>query len=231
MSGLWCVALGYGRKELSDAAYRQMLELPYYNSFFQSTTTPAIELARILTEVTPPQFNHVFYTGSGSEANDTLMRLVRRYWQLLGPARTQRHRFALEWLPRQHHCRRLAGRHEADARAARPGRRLAGYRAHQPALLVRRRRRPHARRVRSHVRARAGSEDPRGRPATRRGVHRRAGAGRRRPGDSARTPIGRRSSGSSTSTASCSPPTRSSAVSGAPASGSAASITERARTS
>jgi putrescine aminotransferase len=83
MSGLWCVALGYGRKELSDAAYKQLQELPYYNSFFQSTTTPAIELARILTEVTPPQFNHVFYTGSGSEANDTLIRLVRRYWQLL----------------------------------------------------------------------------------------------------------------------------------------------------
>ena len=71
MSGLWCVALGYGRRELAEAAYRQMLELPYYNSFFQSSTTPAIELARILTEVTPPQFNHVFYTGSGSEANDT----------------------------------------------------------------------------------------------------------------------------------------------------------------
>src|SRR3954466_10243547 len=83
MSGLWCVALGYGRKELADAAYAQMLELPYYNSFFQSTTPPAIEVARILTEVTPPQFNHVFYTGSGSEANDTLLRAIRRYWQLL----------------------------------------------------------------------------------------------------------------------------------------------------
>jgi len=83
MSGLWCVALGYGRKELADAAYRQLQELPYYNSFFQSTTTPAIDLARLLKEVTPPQFNHVFYTGSGSEANDTLIRLVRRYWQLL----------------------------------------------------------------------------------------------------------------------------------------------------
>jgi putrescine aminotransferase len=62
MSGLWCVALGYGRKELAEAAYKQMLELPYYNSFFQSTTPPAIELARILQEVTPPQFNHVFHT-------------------------------------------------------------------------------------------------------------------------------------------------------------------------
>ncbi len=84
MAGLWCVALGYGRRELIDAAARQMQELPYYNSFFQCTATPAIELARLLAEVTPPQFSRVFYTGSGSEANDTMLRMVRRYWQLLG---------------------------------------------------------------------------------------------------------------------------------------------------
>jgi putrescine---pyruvate transaminase len=83
MSGLWCVAVGYGRKELADAAYRQMIELPYYNNFFQCATPPAIELANVLAAVTPPQFNHVFFTGSGSEANDTLLRAVRRYWQLL----------------------------------------------------------------------------------------------------------------------------------------------------
>ena len=121
MSGLWCVALGYGRKELAEAAYKQMLELPYYNSFFQSTTPPAIELARMLAEVTPPQFNHVFYTGSGSEANDTMVRLVRRYWQLLGPARAKRDHFALERLSRQHHGRRQPRRHEAHARAGPDG--------------------------------------------------------------------------------------------------------------
>lgn len=82
MSGLWCVNLGYGRRELADAAYRQLLELPYYNSFFQVAHPPAIELARLLVEVTPPQFNHVFFTGSGSEANDTVVRTVRRYWDL-----------------------------------------------------------------------------------------------------------------------------------------------------
>jgi len=84
MAGLWCVALGYGRRELAEAAYRQMLELPYYNSFFQSANPPAIELAAALAELTPPQFRHAFLTGSGSEANDTLVRLVRRYWQLRG---------------------------------------------------------------------------------------------------------------------------------------------------
>jgi putrescine aminotransferase len=89
MSGLWCVNLGYGRRELAEAAYRQLLELPYYNSFFQAAHPPAIELARLLAEVTPPQFNHVFFTGSGSEANDTVVRTVRRYWDLLEqPRRT-----------------------------------------------------------------------------------------------------------------------------------------------
>jgi putrescine aminotransferase len=84
MSGLWCVALGYGRRELAEAAYRQMLELPYYNSFFQCANPPAIELAALLAELTPPQFKRAFFTGSGSEANDTLVRMVRRYWELRG---------------------------------------------------------------------------------------------------------------------------------------------------
>jgi putrescine aminotransferase len=84
MAGLWCVAVGYGRRELAEVAARQMNELPYYNSFFQCTTPPAIELATKLAEVTPPQFQHVFLTGSGSESVDTIIRLVRRFWQLEG---------------------------------------------------------------------------------------------------------------------------------------------------
>jgi putrescine aminotransferase len=84
MSGLWCVNVGYGRRELAEVAYRQMLELPYYNSFFKSTHPPAIELADLLAEITPPQFQRVFYAGSGSEANDTIVRMVRRYWDLVG---------------------------------------------------------------------------------------------------------------------------------------------------
>jgi putrescine---pyruvate transaminase len=84
MAGLWCVALGYGRRELAEVAARQMNELPYYNSFFQCTNAPAIELAAKLAELTPPQFRHVFFTGSGSESVDTAIRMVRRYWQLEG---------------------------------------------------------------------------------------------------------------------------------------------------
>ena len=84
MSGLWCVNLGYGRRELIEAAYRQLQMLPYYNSFFQCATAPAIELATLLAEVAPPSFDRVFYTNSGSEANDTIIRMVRRYWDIQG---------------------------------------------------------------------------------------------------------------------------------------------------
>lgn len=84
MSGLWCVNLGYGRNELVEAASRQMRQLPFYNSFFNTSVVPAIELAELLTEVTPPQFNHFFFTNSGSEGNDTILRMVRRYWDIKG---------------------------------------------------------------------------------------------------------------------------------------------------
>jgi putrescine aminotransferase len=84
MSGLWCVNVGYGQKDLIDAATRQLTELPFYNSFFQTATKPAIELAELLAEISPPQFKHVFFSGSGSEGNDTVVRMVRRYWDVLG---------------------------------------------------------------------------------------------------------------------------------------------------
>lgn len=84
MSGLWCVNIGYGRSELADAAARQMRELPFYNTFFQTTHVPAIALAAKLAELAPDDLNHVFFAGSGSEANDTNIRLVREYWARLG---------------------------------------------------------------------------------------------------------------------------------------------------
>ncbi len=84
MSGLWCVNLGYGREELIEAAHAQMRELPYYNAFFQTAHPPAIELASRLARLAPKDLNHVFFTGSGSEANDTVVRTARLYWALLG---------------------------------------------------------------------------------------------------------------------------------------------------
>jgi len=83
MSGLWCVSIGYGRDELVEAAAGQMRELPYYNSFFQCANPPSIELAAKLQEVSQPQFKRVFFAGSGSESNDTIVRMVRRYWDLM----------------------------------------------------------------------------------------------------------------------------------------------------
>ena len=84
MAGLWCVNVGYGRKDIAEAAHAQMLDLPYYNTFFKTTHAPAAELAELLSEVTPTHLNHVFFVGSGSEANDTILRMVRYYWDCLG---------------------------------------------------------------------------------------------------------------------------------------------------
>ena len=88
MSGLWCVNVGYGQQALVDAATAQLKQLPFYNAFFQTATPPAIRLAEVLAEVAPG-FQHVFFSGSGSEGNDTVVRMVRRYWDVCGqPERT-----------------------------------------------------------------------------------------------------------------------------------------------
>jgi len=88
MSGLWCVNVGYGRQEIADAASQQMMTLPYYNAFFQTTNVPATRLAAKLASLAPAvdgrTFQHVFYSSSGSESNDSNVRMVRRYWDLLG---------------------------------------------------------------------------------------------------------------------------------------------------
>ena len=83
-SGLWCVNVGYGRKELADAAYKQLLELPYYNTFFKTTTPPTVELSQVLADLTPSNLNYVFYGCSGSDANDSIVRMIRQFWNLSG---------------------------------------------------------------------------------------------------------------------------------------------------
>lgn len=84
LAGLWCAALGYGRPELAEAAARQMRTLSYAKSFFGQTTPPLIELSNVLAELAPPGLGVAFFASSGSEANDTIVRLVRRFWQLEG---------------------------------------------------------------------------------------------------------------------------------------------------
>ena len=89
MAGLWCVNIGYGRKELAEVAYRQMLDLPFYNTFFKTTTVPATMLAEKVASLLPERFNQVFFVNSGSEANDTVVRFIRRYWEVQGQPERQ----------------------------------------------------------------------------------------------------------------------------------------------
>ncbi|MGO4836967.1 aminotransferase class III-fold pyridoxal phosphate-dependent enzyme, partial [Rhizobiaceae sp. 2RAB30] len=90
MAGLWCVNVGYGRNELAEAAYKQMKELPFYNSFFRCTTPTPVLLAKKIAELAPKNINQVFYGSSGSEANDTAVRLVRHFWALQGKPQKNR---------------------------------------------------------------------------------------------------------------------------------------------
>jgi len=90
LAGLWCVNVGYGRREIIDAVTKQMEELCYYPSFFNSTTEPAIRLAAKLSDLSPGRLHHVIFSNSGSEANETALKLIRGYWKLKGsPERTK----------------------------------------------------------------------------------------------------------------------------------------------
>src|SRR5579875_3866568 len=83
MAGLWCVNVGYGRRELAEALHEQTLRLPYYHSFSSmATDTPAL-LAERLVDLAPGNMSKVLYGTSGSDANDTQIKLVRLYNNLL----------------------------------------------------------------------------------------------------------------------------------------------------
>jgi putrescine aminotransferase len=82
MAGLWCVQVGYGNKELAEAGYEALKTLPYYNHFFKTTNPYTVELAAKLTTLLPPDHEHVLFANSGSEANDSALKLIRYYWNL-----------------------------------------------------------------------------------------------------------------------------------------------------
>ncbi|MFA7436692.1 aspartate aminotransferase family protein [Castellaniella sp.] len=84
LSGLWSVALGFSEPRLAEVAYKQMKELPFYHTFSHKTNIPSIELANKLVQLTRGKMAQAFFTNSGSEANDTIVKLVWYYNNALG---------------------------------------------------------------------------------------------------------------------------------------------------
>ena len=76
MAGLWCASLGFSERRLADAAYRQMCELPFYHSFGGKVPAISTELAERLIGIAPPGMGKVLFANSGSEANDTAIKLA-----------------------------------------------------------------------------------------------------------------------------------------------------------
>lgn len=90
LAGLWCVSLGFSERRLAEAAYRQMLKLPYYHTFAHKATDIGIELAEKLLSIAPAPMSKVFFVNSGSEANDTVVKLVWYYNNALGRPRKKK---------------------------------------------------------------------------------------------------------------------------------------------
>ncbi len=82
--GLWSVALGFSEERLVNAALEQLRKLPFYHNFAYKSHAPSIELAERLADMAPGTLQHVFFTNSGSEANDTVVKLVWYYNNALG---------------------------------------------------------------------------------------------------------------------------------------------------
>ena len=84
LAGLWCTNVGYGRREIADAVAEQMRAVAFYPSFFNTTTEPTIRLAARLAALAPGRLHHVIFCNSGSEANESALKLIRGYWKLRG---------------------------------------------------------------------------------------------------------------------------------------------------
>jgi len=84
VAGLWCVNVGYGRQELADAMSKATMELSYYHTFTGMSNVPQIELAERLLELAPRNMSKVFFASGGSDGNDSLMKIVWYYHNLIG---------------------------------------------------------------------------------------------------------------------------------------------------
>jgi 4-aminobutyrate--pyruvate transaminase len=90
MAGLWCASLGFSEKRLADAAYKQLLELPYYHTFFAKGHLPSVDLAERLLAMAPVPMSKVLFQCSGSEANDAAIKLVWYYHNAIGKPRKKK---------------------------------------------------------------------------------------------------------------------------------------------
>ena len=84
VAGLWCVNVGYGRKELADAMHSAASDMGYYHTFTGMSNIPQIELAEKLLEIAPDNMSKVFFASGGSDGNDSLMKIVWYYHNLIG---------------------------------------------------------------------------------------------------------------------------------------------------
>ncbi|MFZ5609822.1 MAG: aminotransferase [Pseudomonadota bacterium] len=96
MSGLWCVQVGYGNAALAQAGHEALQSLPFYNTFFQTTHPYVVDLSEKLASLLPAGMHHIFYANSGSEANDSAVKLIRYFWNLKG-ARDKKQIIARRW--------------------------------------------------------------------------------------------------------------------------------------
>jgi 4-aminobutyrate--pyruvate transaminase len=110
MSGLWCTAIGYGQEELAKVAYEQMRKLNYSQLFAGRTNEPSVLLADKLKKMAPFDAGRVFFGLSGSDANDTQIKLIWYYNNAIGRPEKKKNHFPQTRLSRRHHCQRLLNR-------------------------------------------------------------------------------------------------------------------------
>ena len=90
VAGMWCASFGFSESEIAEAGVAQLRRMPFYHTLFDKTTSQAGELAEKLKAIAPAPMSHVYFTNSGSEANDTIVKLVRYYNNAIGRPRKKK---------------------------------------------------------------------------------------------------------------------------------------------
>ncbi|MFM8988821.1 MAG: aminotransferase class III-fold pyridoxal phosphate-dependent enzyme, partial [Alphaproteobacteria bacterium] len=90
VAGMWCASFGFSESEIIEAGVAQLRRMPFYHTLFDKTTSQAGELAEKLKAIAPAPMSHVYFTNSGSEANDTIVKLVRYYNNAIGRPRKKK---------------------------------------------------------------------------------------------------------------------------------------------